>query len=204
MGGFLFLSSQERIHSKSRGEELAPGHALAYSSIIHLFINHSSPHPSIIHLLIYSSSLFVPLPCFGCHRCWSSPALIFPVTEAAAQQRPSDVTLSVTWLRGCHSQWSLRNQSNSVELAPAWKPLCMVGSGLLAHGSVGGVEGVSGAKQGISVLDMPQSYLKTAFLGLQGGRGYRKLQASRPELSTLGVGGAGGGVQRPWYEGIWG
>lgn len=61
MGGSPFLGSQERTHSKSREEELAAGHALVYSSIIHGFINHSSPRPSIIHLLIYSSSLFVPL-----------------------------------------------------------------------------------------------------------------------------------------------
>lgn len=172
MGGFAFLGSQERTHSKSREEELAPGHALVYSSVIHVFINHSSPHPSIIHLLIYSPSLFVPLPCFGGPRCWSSPALIFPVSLAAAQQRPSDVTLSVTWLRGCHSQRSLRNRGNSVELSPAWRPLCRTGSGLLVHGSMGEV-GVGGGGQARNIGSRRASQLfeNCSFLGLQGGRG---------------------------------
>lgn len=79
MGGSLLLGSQERKEEKSREVELALGCALVYSSIIHLFINHSSPHASIIHLLIYSFRLFGPLPCSGCHRCWSSPALICPL-----------------------------------------------------------------------------------------------------------------------------
>ena len=119
MGESLFLSSQEKTHSKSREEELAPGHTLVYSSIIHLFINHSSPYPSIIHLLIYSFSLLVPLSCFGCHRCWSSLALICPISVAAAQQRPSDVTLSVTWLKGCPSQRSLRQPKEQCRAVPS-------------------------------------------------------------------------------------
>lgn len=77
----------------------------------------------------------------------------------------------------------------------------------LALGSMGGVEGVSGAKQEIAVLDMPHRRLKTAFLGLQGGRRYRRLQASRPGCEAGAqhfAGRGGGGVQRPWYGGIWG
>lgn len=110
------------MHSKNNEEELAPGRTLVYSSIIHLFINHSSPTP-IIHLLIYSFNLFVPLPCFGCHRCWSSPALICPVSVAAAQQRVSDVTLSVTRLRGWPSQRSLRQVKEQHRAVP-----CLEGS----------------------------------------------------------------------------
>lgn len=145
-------------------------------------IIHLPAHQSFICLFIHPVCLYL-FPCFGGHSCGSSPALIFPVSVAAAQQRPSDITVPVTWLSGCPSQRSLRSRSNGVELSVPSLGASVHGrlrpSGPWVNGRGGG-RGMEGAKQGIAVLDMPHSCLKTAFLGLQGGRGYKRLPASRP------------------------
>lgn len=175
MEGSLFLGSQDKIHSKNREEELLQTlHSFRHQSFIYSLIIHPSTHQSFICLFIHSICLYLFLALVAKMLVLCTFDLS-PVSVAAAQQRPSDVTLSVTWLRGWLCQRSLRQPKEQCRAVP-----CLEGSfhcrlwpsGPWVRGK--GREGLLGQAR-IMVLDMPHSCLKTAVLGLQGSRGYRRL-----------------------------
>lgn len=125
-----------------------------------------------------------------------------PVSVAAAQQRASDVILSVTWMKGCLPlRGPSENQRDCAELSLPGRPLPWQA---LAPWSVGGaVKGEQKGLQGqsIMVFTPASQLLEGCFSGRQGAtRGSKPPGlAMRPGLSLLGL----GGIQRAWYAATW-
>lgn len=78
MGGPLFLCSQAGRNPKAERKSWVPAECsgFVHQSFIYSLIIH--PPATINHLSAYLFIQFVPLACFGCHRCWSVLALICP------------------------------------------------------------------------------------------------------------------------------